>query len=103
MVKSTLSKKESVSLLQICLSDAKTEKIRGINKSAWPKWALFFAGLAACGRYLIRVIPKPSRAAYPCLRAAAPLRTGFLAYCAALGGNIAYPQFCRLWVPANSA
>jgi len=54
--------------------------------SAWPKWALLFAGLAACVWYLFRVIPKPSRAAYPCLRAAAPLRIGFLAYCAALAG-----------------
>ena len=32
----------------------KTGKIRGINKSAWPKWALLFAGLAACVWYLIR-------------------------------------------------
>ncbi len=63
-----------------------TGKIRGMNKSAWPKWALLFAGLAACVWYLFRVIPKPSRAAYPCLRAAAPLRIGFLAYCAAFGG-----------------
>ena len=65
---------------------SKTGKIRGINMSAWPKWALLFAGLAACVWYLFRVIPKPSRAAYPCLRAAAPLRIGFLAYCAALAG-----------------
>jgi Domain of unknown function (DUF362) len=65
----------------------KTGKIRGINKGAWPKSALFFAGLAACIWYLFRVIPKQSRASYPGLRAAAPLWTGFLAYCAALGGS----------------
>ena len=65
----------------------KSGKIRGTNQGAWPKWALLFAGLAACIWYLFRVIPKPSRASYPCLRAAAPLRTGFLAYCAALGGS----------------
>src|SRR6266404_347417 len=64
----------------------KTGKIRRINKSAWPRWALLFVGLAAWVWYLIRVIPKPSRAEYPCLRAAAPLRTGFLAYYAAPGG-----------------
>lgn len=64
----------------------KTGKIRGINRSAWPKWALFFTGLAACVWYLFRVIPKPSRAAYPCQRATAPLRIGFLIYCAALAG-----------------
>ena len=64
-----------------------TGKMHGINKSAWPIWALRFAGLAACIWYLFRVIPKPSRASYRCQRAAAPLRTGFLAYCAALGGS----------------
>ena len=35
-----------------------TGKIRGMNKSAWPKWALLFAGLAACVWYLFRVIRK---------------------------------------------
>ena len=45
-----------------------------------------FAGLAACAWYLFRVIPKPSRAAYPCQRAAAPIRIGFLTYCVALAG-----------------
>ena len=65
----------------------KTGKIRGINKKAWPQWALLFAGLAACLWYLFRVIPKPTRAAYPCLRATAPFSAGFLAYCAALGGT----------------
>jgi hypothetical protein len=64
----------------------KTGKILGINKSAWPKWSLMFAGLAACAWYLFRVIPKPSRAAYPCQRAAAPIRIGFLTYCVALAG-----------------
>src|ERR1035437_10643160 len=64
----------------------KTGNIRGIKKSAWPKWAPLFAGLAACIWYLFRVIPKPSLASYPCLHAATPLRTGFLAYGAALGG-----------------
>ena len=64
----------------------KTGKIHGINKSAWPKWSLIFVGLAACAWYLFRVIPKPSRAAYPCQRAAAPIRIGFLTYCVALVG-----------------
>jgi hypothetical protein len=66
----------------------KTGKIRGINMSAWPKWAMIFAGLAACVWYLFRVIPKPSRAAYPCQRATAPLRIGFLAYCITLAGSV---------------
>ena len=30
--------------------------------------------------FLFRVIPKPSRAAYPCMKAAAPLMSGFILY-----------------------
>jgi hypothetical protein len=36
------------------------------------------AGLAALAWFLIRVIPKPSRASYPCQRAAFPLASGFV-------------------------
>ena len=36
------------------------------------------AGFAALVWFLIRVIPKPSRAAYPCQRAAFPLASGFV-------------------------
>jgi hypothetical protein len=36
------------------------------------------AGLASLVWFLVRVIPKPSRAFYPCQRAAAPLASGFV-------------------------
>ena len=36
------------------------------------------AGLASLIWFLVRVIPKPSRASYPCQRAAAPLASGFV-------------------------
>ena len=41
------------------------------------KWLCAVTGLAALVWFLLRVIPKPSRAAYPCQRAAAPLASGF--------------------------
>jgi len=41
----------------------------------WP-----IAGLAATVWFLIRVIPKPSRALYPCQRAAFPIASSFVAY-----------------------
>jgi hypothetical protein len=43
---------------------------------------LFFPliGLGALIWFLIRVIPKPSRAAYPCQRAAFPIASGFVLY-----------------------
>ncbi len=37
-------------------------------------------GLLATAWFLVRVIPKPSRAAYPCMKAAAPLMSGFVMY-----------------------
>jgi len=43
------------------------------------RWLLPLVGLAALVWYLLRVIPKPSRATYPCQQVAAPLALGFLA------------------------
>ena len=42
------------------------------------KLVSFFLGLAALAWFLIRVIPKPSRASYPCQRAAFPLASAFV-------------------------
>jgi hypothetical protein len=44
------------------------------------KPVLIIAGFLATLWFLIRVIPKPSRAGYPCMRAAAPLMSGFVLY-----------------------
>ena len=35
---------------------------------------------------LVRVAPKPARAAYPCQRVAMPLASGFLLWLASMGG-----------------
>ena len=48
------------------------------------KWLCAVTGLAALVWFLLRVIPKPSRAAYPCQRAAAPLASGFVIWIAGL-------------------
>jgi hypothetical protein len=45
-----------------------------------------FAGALAIGWFLLRVVPKPSRAAYPCQRVAAGMGAGFLSYLAGLTG-----------------
>lgn len=50
----------------------------------WPRWLLPFAGLLSLIWFLIRVVPKPSRASYPCQRVAAPLAGGFVAWCAGI-------------------
>ncbi len=43
-------------------------------------------GIASTVWFLIRVIPKPSRATYPCMRVAAPVMSGFVIYLLSLGG-----------------
>ena len=60
----------------------------GCKSSGTPlTWLGPLAGLAALLWFLIRVIPKPARAAYPCQRAAAPLAGGFLVWLAGLAGT----------------
>ena len=44
-------------------------------------------GLLSLLWFLVRVIPKPSRAAYPCQRAALPLASSFVVWVAALLGS----------------
>jgi hypothetical protein len=51
----------------------------------YSKWYLPIAGLLALVWIALRVIPKPSRATYPCVRAAFPFASGFLAYLAGIG------------------
>jgi hypothetical protein len=46
----------------------------------------FLLGIASTLWFLIRVIPKPSRATYPCMRVAAPFMSGFIVYLMAVGG-----------------
>ncbi len=63
----------------------------------WPSLLLPATGLAALIWFLLRVIPKPSRAAYPCQRMAAPLASGFVVWAAGLvGSTIAYRKARRL-------
>ncbi len=57
------------------------------TKSRWPMWILPIAGLASLIWFLIRVIPKPSRATYPCQRMAFPLASGFVAWLVGLAAS----------------
>lgn len=50
----------------------------------WVRWVFPVAGLLALVWFLIRVIPKPSRATYPCQRVAMPLASGFVVWLSAL-------------------
>ena len=54
------------------------------RKRPWAAWVLPLAGLVSLLWFLIRVIPKPSRAAYPCQRAAFPVASAFVVWLTAV-------------------
>jgi Domain of unknown function (DUF362) len=51
-----------------------------------PRLLFFLMGIISTIWFLLRVIPKPSRATYPCMQIAAPLMSGFVVYLLSLGG-----------------
>ena len=58
-----------------------------LQKSKLPSKLIFvLMGVAATLWFLIRVIPKPQRAGYPCMKTAAPIMSGFVLYIISLGG-----------------
>ncbi len=63
---------------------SRTEKLR----RGWLFWLVPVAGLVSLVWFLIRVIPKPSRAMYPCQRVAMPLASGFVAWLIGVVGSV---------------
>ncbi len=51
-------------------------------------WLLPLCGLLSLIWFLLRVIPKPSRASYPCQRAAFPLASGFVLWLVGLAASL---------------
>ena len=70
---------------RVCPKTGKT--IQSDRKFRWPWWLFPFTGLAALIWFLVRVIPKPSRAAYPCQRLAFPLASGFITWVIGLAAS----------------
>ena len=56
------------------------------GKYRWLRWVFPIAGLVSLIWFLIRVVPKPSRAFYPCQRVAFPFASGFVAWLVGLTG-----------------
>jgi hypothetical protein len=73
------------------LSDfSKTDKFPGrFRKYPWLIWLFPIVGLISLIWFLIRVVPKPSRATYPCQRAAFPIASGFIVWLFGLGVSTA--------------
>jgi Domain of unknown function (DUF362) len=58
------------------------------GKSVLPKLIFIALGISSTIWFLVRVIPKPQRATYPCMRAAAPIMSAFVVYLLTLSGSI---------------
>jgi hypothetical protein len=75
----------------------KTGRPANARKHRWAGWVLPLTGLVSLVWFLIRVVPKPSRATYPCQRVAAPLAGGFVVWLLGLAGSsLAYRRARRL-------
>ena len=55
-------------------------------KKSWTRIVFLILGFGSLAWFLVRVIPKPSRAAYPCMKAAAPLASSFVLYLIGISG-----------------
>jgi hypothetical protein len=60
-----------------------------IKKTSVLKISFIITGIASTIWFLVRVIPKPSRATYPCMRVAAPVMSGFVVYLLSLVASAA--------------
>lgn len=80
------------------MNAAKTgPRIEHRRKWYWTSIALPFVGLVSLLWFLIRVIPKPSRATYPCQRAAFPMASAFVIWLSSLVvSSMAYCKARRL-------
>ena len=68
-----------------------TGKFKGFRTRPLLAKLLFpFLGLAALLWFLLRVLPKPSRASYPCMKAAAPLASSFVVWAAGMMTSAAF-------------
>ncbi len=74
-----------------------TDELPGSDRGcSWLRWTLPLTGLCALIWFLIRVIPKPSRATYPCQQAAFPLALGFVVWLIGVVGSVSSARCRRL-------
>ncbi|HEX9935240.1 MAG TPA: DUF362 domain-containing protein [bacterium] len=75
----------------------RTRPVQGWQRITFP-----FVGLAALFWFVVRVIPKPSRATYPCMKVAAPMASGFLAWLIGLAAaTFAFQRAKQKWIHAR--
>lgn len=70
----------------VCLRRGESSRARG--KKPRRKWMFPVTGVLSLVWFLVRVVPKPSRATYPCQRVAFPLASSFVAWLIGALGSI---------------
>lgn len=69
---------------------------RALGGRLW--WLVTATGFLSLIWFLVRVVPKPNRAAYPCQRAALPLASGFVLWIVGAVGSVTAWHYARsLW------
>ena len=89
-----MANKEKSNETRVC---PKTGRPVNAGKYRWVRFVFPLTGLFSLVWFLVRVIPKPSRATYPCQRMAAPLASGFVVWLLGIvGSTLAYRRARRL-------
>jgi hypothetical protein len=75
-------------------------KMKLVSLKFSSKMVFIITGMVSTVWFLVRVLPKPQRAGYPCMRAAAPVMSGFVIYLLTLAGSAiffknAYSKFMQ--------
>jgi len=68
------------------------------NNKIITKALFIITGLSATLWFLIRVIPKPTRASYPCIQAATPVMSAFVIYILSLVSGITAWRFAKIQI-----
>lgn len=69
------------------------QKVESCNRARWYHIFLFWGlGISSTVWFLVRVVPKPSRATYPCMQAAAPMMSAFVVYLLSFTGACSLPE-----------
>jgi hypothetical protein len=68
------------------------------KKNLFLKLLFPFLGIGSLAWFFIRVIPKPSRAAYPCMRVAAPIASTFVLWLLGLGTSWIFLKQARAYI-----
>lgn len=69
---------------------------RSVSRPIIGKLIFLSLGIVTTIWFLIRVIPKPQRAAYPCMQASAPIMSGFVVYLLTLTGTLKALSLAKL-------